>query len=372
MEEPNQPPTWPSAPTVEDEPAADEQTTPAGTDTHTADPDTPVNNGGTTTTANNDAPQTPANATPADPPVDRVQIILKDQSGTQVAFGVKSNTRMEKVQNAYAERAARPVASLRFHFDGERVLPDDTVASLGMETDDIIEVMTEQIGGNGKVNMASTRLDKYVAKHANEWGEEMSFVVNAVEVGGKLINEMEFVIGRSTKVKDFMDAWAKRAGCAVDEVVFRFNSEKEGPGLPFESEDETFGDGDFIPGDEIFVSAFTDEPINLLRPREDVSIKKANTKPGTPGGTMLITVKYLGEDDDQHEVHCKMTETMSFDKLISLYSKRWNVDASAQRLTFNGKTVFPSDTPALIGAEHGAVLSIAEDFNVCTMDLTLD
>lgn len=104
---------------------------------------------------------------------------------------------------------------------------------------------------------------------------------------------------------------------------------------------------------------------------------------------MLITVKYVDEDDNQHEVHCKMTETMSFDKLISMYSKRWNVDASAQRLTFNGKTIFPSDTPALvshqgsfvsgqvltnsqIGTEHGAVLDIAEDFNVCTMDLTLD
>ncbi|KEQ71048.1 small ubiquitin-like protein, partial [Aureobasidium namibiae CBS 147.97] len=81
------------------------------------------------------------------PATDRVQIVLKDQGGTQVAFGVKSNTRMEKVMNAYADRASRPVGALRFHFDGERVLPDDTTASLGMEQDDIIEVMTEQIGG---------------------------------------------------------------------------------------------------------------------------------------------------------------------------------------------------------------------------------
>lgn len=112
-----------------------------------------------------------------------------------------------------------------------------------MEEGDIIEVMTEQIGGNGKHNIASIKVNKYVAKHSPESGEdEMSFVVNSVEVGGKLINEMEFVIGRETKIKDFMDAWAKRAGCSVDEVVFRFNSDKEGPGLPFESEDETFGD----------------------------------------------------------------------------------------------------------------------------------
>lgn len=114
---------------------------------------------------------------------------------------------------------------------------------LNLEDDDIIEVMTEQIGGNGKHDIASTKLNKYVAKHSPGSGEdEMSFVVNAVEVGGKLINEMEFVIGRETKIKDFMDAWAKRAGCAVDEVVFRYNSDKEGPGLPFSTEDDTFGD----------------------------------------------------------------------------------------------------------------------------------
>ena len=259
----NQPPTWPPAPTVEDEVPGD-QTTPAAMPgaQNNADGEPPVN-GDTTTPAPNDdaAPQTPANATPA-PATDRVQIVLKDQGGTQVAFGVKSNTRMEKVMNAYADRASRPVGALRFHFDGERVLPDDTTASvshslerilskfgtdysfqLGMEEGDIIEVMTEQIGGNGKHKIAPTKLNKYIAKHGPEFvEEEMSFVVNAVEVGGKLINEMEFVIGRNTKHKDFMNAWAKRAGCAVDDVVFRFNSDKEGPGLPFESEDETFGD----------------------------------------------------------------------------------------------------------------------------------
>ena len=112
-----------------------------------------------------------------------------------------------------------------------------------MENDDIIEVMTEQIGGNGERNIASTKLNKYVAKHEYESREnEMSFMVNAVEVGGKLINEMEFVVDRNTKMKDFIEAWTSRAGCTVDEVVFRFNDDKEGPGLPFESEDETFGD----------------------------------------------------------------------------------------------------------------------------------
>jgi hypothetical protein len=113
-----------------------------------------------------------------------------------------------------------------------------------MNNEDIIEVMTEQIGGNVIVNIAPTKVDKYVAKHGDEvdHDEEFPLVVNAVEVGGKLINEVEFVVEPNVKVKDSMNAWAKRAGCVVEEVVFRRNPDKEGPGLPFESEDETFGD----------------------------------------------------------------------------------------------------------------------------------
>jgi hypothetical protein len=142
MEEDNQRPNWPPAPIVEDEPASGYQSTTMpgaqndtsasvnGANAHTRDPSTPVNNDTTTTPANENAPTTPVNAAAADPPVDRVQIVLKDQTGAQVAFGVKSNTRMEKVQNAYADRAGRPVSSLRFFFDGHRVLPDDTVATV--------------------------------------------------------------------------------------------------------------------------------------------------------------------------------------------------------------------------------------------------
>lgn len=113
-----------------------------------------------------------------------------------------------------------------------------------MENEDIIEVMTEQIGGIGKLDITPTQLNKYVAKHEHAYDDhdEIAFTVNAVQVGDKVIKEMEFVIGPDVKVTDFMDAWATRAGCAVDEVVFRWNEDKEGAGLPSESEDETFGD----------------------------------------------------------------------------------------------------------------------------------
>jgi hypothetical protein len=144
--------------------------------------------------------------------------------------------------------------------------------------------------------------------------------------------------------------------------------------------------------DKIFVSASVDEPTKSVDLTEDVSTKEVNTRSGTPNDTIVITVH-----DALHEMHCKMTETMSFDKFIDTYSKRCGVDASAQRLTFNGKTVFPSDTPASvshvlhnvqwhrrksvqsqlltvpqIGAKHGDVLDIEEDLSVITMDLTIN
>lgn len=147
MEE--QPPTWPPLPTVEDELAPGEQANPnsgperdmsdlpnnpsvSSTTAHmaTPTPSTPGNNGAETTPANPEEPRTPVNAAPADPAADRVQIILKDQSGTSMAFGVKSSTRMEKVMNAYADRSGRPVGTLRFYYDGNRVVPEDTVATV--------------------------------------------------------------------------------------------------------------------------------------------------------------------------------------------------------------------------------------------------
>jgi hypothetical protein len=278
-----------------------------------------------------------------------------------------------------------------------------------MENDDVIEVMTAQIGGGGgKFNTTIGQPNGYTAKHGDD---KMSFVVNAVEVGGKLISEIGFIIGPHVKVKAFMDIWAERAGCALDEVVFRRNPDKEGPGLPFHSEDETFGDVrrawnndltastiltfnqiSFMSDDKIFVSASVDEPTKPVDLTEDVSTKEVNTRSGTPNDTIVITVH-----DALHEMHCKMTETMSFDKFIDTYSKRCGVDVSTQRLTFNGKTVFPSDTPASvshvlynvssdirkfysksttytpqIGAKHGDVLDIEDDLSVITMDLTID
>jgi hypothetical protein len=79
-----------------------------------------------------------------------------------------------------------------------------------------------------------------------------------------------------------------------------------------------------------------------------VEMDGVSVKTEAPEKSFVLIVKYLGQDDISREMHCKMTHTMPFKKFIDLYAKRWNIDASAQRLTFNGKTVFPSDTPASV------------------------
>ncbi|KAH0353483.1 hypothetical protein KCU83_g2989, partial [Aureobasidium melanogenum] len=377
MEGIEQRPTWPPRPTVENEPASDNQADATstternmsdlsnglsaaadGTNARMATPSTPANNGAETTPQNPEEPRTPVNAASADPAVDRVQIVLKDQSGTQIAFGVKSNTRMEKVQNAYADRTGRPVGTLRFYYEGTRVVPEDTVATLEMENEDIIEVMTEQIGGEG-------------GEVENNTPGKVTIVVQECEIDGKTCSAACFRMSSRSKFCKLMKAWTELRGgkatvgfyheeqCLSDKAETRVREtdtpEKLGMGV------------------NVILKVIQDlEVANTLDVDDDwIEMDGVSAKTEAPEKSLVLIVKYLGQDDISREMHCKMTQTMSFKKFIDLYAKRWDIDASAQRLTFNGKTMFPSDTPALIGAEHGAVLNIAEDPNIFTMDLTL-
>lgn len=54
----------------------------------------------------------------------RMTIYVKDQSGTQIEFRIKSTTKFEKVFMAFEKAQGRQ--GLRFHFDGERVNADQT------------------------------------------------------------------------------------------------------------------------------------------------------------------------------------------------------------------------------------------------------
>ena len=56
---------------------------------------------------------------------------------------------MGKLMNLYTDRFTSAIgrSALRFLFDGRRINDDDTPESLELESEDIIEVVGEQIGG---------------------------------------------------------------------------------------------------------------------------------------------------------------------------------------------------------------------------------
>ncbi|KAI8977774.1 small ubiquitin-like modifier [Trametes punicea] len=77
-----------------------------------------------------------------------INIKVTTQTGEEVFFKIKRNTKLSKLQGAYANKVGKDVNSIRFLYDGARIGDDDTPASLDMEDNDTIDVMVEQVGGS--------------------------------------------------------------------------------------------------------------------------------------------------------------------------------------------------------------------------------
>ncbi|KAH9915587.1 ubiquitin-like protein [Epithele typhae] len=77
-----------------------------------------------------------------------INIKVATQTGEEVFFKIKRNTKLSKLQAAYASKVGKDVSSIRFLYDGNRISDDDTPSSLEMEDNDTIDVMVEQVGGS--------------------------------------------------------------------------------------------------------------------------------------------------------------------------------------------------------------------------------
>jgi len=78
---------------------------------------------------------------------DTINVKVVTSSGEEVFFKIKRNTKLSKLQGAYAAKVGKDVASIRFLYEGDRITEDATPASLEMEDNDTIDVMVEQVGG---------------------------------------------------------------------------------------------------------------------------------------------------------------------------------------------------------------------------------
>jgi len=76
-----------------------------------------------------------------------INIKVLTYSGEEVFFKIKRNTKLSKLQAAYANKVGKDVGTIRFLYDGNRINDDDTPLSLEMEDNDTIDVMVEQVGG---------------------------------------------------------------------------------------------------------------------------------------------------------------------------------------------------------------------------------
>mmetsp|Transcript_13915 Transcript_13915/g.30053 ORF Transcript_13915/g.30053 Transcript_13915/m.30053 type:complete len:98 (-) Transcript_13915:352-645(-) len=76
-----------------------------------------------------------------------ISIAVRDQAGTEVFFKVKPQTKFQKVFEAYCQKKAVDINSIRFVYDGVRISKDSSPVELGMEDGDVVDAVVEQVGG---------------------------------------------------------------------------------------------------------------------------------------------------------------------------------------------------------------------------------
>ncbi|CAO0789796.1 unnamed protein product [Mucor circinelloides] len=80
-------------------------------------------------------------------PVEHINLKVVGSDANEVFFKIKRSTQLRKLMDAYCERQGKQPGSVRFLYDGTRVMPGDTPNDLDMDDGDSIDVMVEQIGG---------------------------------------------------------------------------------------------------------------------------------------------------------------------------------------------------------------------------------
>ncbi|CEP17613.1 hypothetical protein [Parasitella parasitica] len=78
---------------------------------------------------------------------EHINLKVAGSDSNEVFFKIKRSTQLKKLMDAYCERQGKQSNSVRFLYDGTRILPGDTPSELDMDDGDSIDVMVEQIGG---------------------------------------------------------------------------------------------------------------------------------------------------------------------------------------------------------------------------------
>lgn len=75
-----------------------------------------------------------------------ILIRLQNLSGEEVVFRVKPNTQFRKVADAYCARAGLDYDEVRFVYANRRCQSNATFEELGIQIEDVVQVLLEQRG----------------------------------------------------------------------------------------------------------------------------------------------------------------------------------------------------------------------------------
>eukprot|EP01054_Gregarina_sp_Poly1_P005857 Gregarina_sp_Poly_1__5856@NODE_3087_length_1394_cov_831_048229_g1956_i0_p2_GENE_NODE_3087_length_1394_cov_831_048229_g1956_i0NODE_3087_length_1394_cov_831_048229_g1956_i0_p2_ORF_typecomplete_len112_score26_47Rad60SLD/PF11976_8/1_2e27ubiquitin/PF00240_23/0_0039FERM_N/PF09379_10/0_22_NODE_3087_length_1394_cov_831_048229_g1956_i010011336 len=78
-----------------------------------------------------------------------IQLKVRSVDDNVVYFRIKKKTKMEKLMSTYCARLGQSMDAVRFLYDGERIRGEHTPEELGMEDNDLIDAMVQQVGGCG-------------------------------------------------------------------------------------------------------------------------------------------------------------------------------------------------------------------------------
>eukprot|EP01119_Soliformovum_irregulare_P008738 TRINITY_DN21847_c0_g1_i1.p2 TRINITY_DN21847_c0_g1~~TRINITY_DN21847_c0_g1_i1.p2 ORF type:complete len:104 (-),score=29.52 TRINITY_DN21847_c0_g1_i1:267-578(-) len=77
-----------------------------------------------------------------------INLRVVSQDGNEVYFRIKKHTALKKLMDAYCHRSGVDSQSIRFLYDGNRILETQSPKELNMEDNDVIDAVLQQTGGN--------------------------------------------------------------------------------------------------------------------------------------------------------------------------------------------------------------------------------
>ena len=82
-----------------------------------------------------------------EPRYDQINLRVTSQSGEEVFFKARRTTKLSKLMAAFSNKCGTSLDSVRFLYNGYRIIGHETPKTLDMEDNDVIDCVMSQVGG---------------------------------------------------------------------------------------------------------------------------------------------------------------------------------------------------------------------------------